>query len=76
MPYYEVEQLSSAGELHYHIELFLGLDDFIKLDDVRVPHLFQNFDFSGNSLYVLLVVNLVFLQYLDGHLLAGQGVLA
>ena len=72
----EIKKLSSTGEFHYHIELLLSLNYFIKLNDIRMSHLFQNFDFSGNSLYVLLVMDLIFLKNLDGHLFSREGVLA
>mmetsp|Transcript_29514 Transcript_29514/g.44879 ORF Transcript_29514/g.44879 Transcript_29514/m.44879 type:complete len:236 (-) Transcript_29514:48-755(-) len=71
-----VEELASIAVLHYHVELFLGLDDLVELNDVGVPHLLQDLDFPGDALHVLLVVNFVLLEDLDGDLFAGERVLA
>ena len=40
----------------------------IELDDIRVANLLQNFDFSGNPLNVLLVVDLFLLENFHGNL--------
>ncbi len=41
---------------------------FIKLDDVGVTDLFQDFDLSGDSLNILFIFDLVFFQDFDSHL--------
>ena len=67
---YEVKQLATLGVLHYEIELFWCLDDFIKLNDVRVSDHFQDVDFTGDSLNVVYVLYLVFFQDLNCYFLA------
>jgi hypothetical protein len=64
-----VEQLASVGILHDHKQLFFGLDDFIELDDVRMAYFLQDFDFTSNSLDILLIVNFVLLKNFDGDLI-------
>lgn len=46
----------------------------IKLNDIGVADLLQYFDFTGDPLHVLLVLDLVFLEDLDSDLLPGEGV--
>ena len=72
----EVKEFAPTGILHHHVELFLGLDDFVQLDHVWMPDFLQDLDFSCNPLYIFLIMNFVLLQDLDGHLLPSQGVLA
>ena len=40
----------------------------IELDDVRVANFLQNFDLSGDSLNILLVIDLLFFQNFHGNL--------
>lgn len=40
----------------------------IELDDVRVANFLQNFDLSGDSLNILLVIDLFFFQNFHGNL--------
>ena len=41
----KVEQLAPRGVLHNQVQITLGLDDFIDLNDVGVVEFFKNFDF-------------------------------
>jgi len=40
----------------------------VELNDVRVSDFLENFDLASNSLYVLLVVDFLFLKHFDGNL--------
>ena len=71
-----VEQLATIAILHYHVQLFFGFNYFVKLDDIWVSDLLQDFDLPSDSFDIFLIVDLVFLKYFDGHFLASQGVLA
>jgi hypothetical protein len=76
-----IEKLTSIGILHNHEEFFFGFDNLryswlvcikstylIKLNDIRMTHLLQNFNFAGDTLNVFLIVDLLFLQDFDGDL--------
>ena len=65
-----VEQLTAAAVLHDHVELLFSFNNLVELNDVGVTHLLENLDFPGDSLDVLLIVDLVFLEDLNGDLLA------
>ena len=49
-----------------------GLDDLIHLDDVRVPHQFQNVDFTGHPFDICNFGYFRLVQDLDRHLLLGE----
>lgn len=66
--YNEIKELTPITVFHDHIELLLGFNDFIKLDNVWMPYLFQYFDFSSNSFDIFLIVNFIFLEYFDCNL--------
>ncbi len=55
--------------LHDHKKASGGLDDFIKLDDVRVAHNLQNVDFTADALHVVNVCDFAFFQNLNCNLL-------
>ena len=76
MPHNIIKQLAATAVLHDHIEFFFGFNYFVELNDIGVPHLLQNLDLPRNPLNILLIINFVLLEYLDGHLLASQRVLA
>ena len=63
------------SSLHNQIELSRCLDDFIELNHIRVPDLLQDLDLPRDSLDVLLVVDLVFLEDFDGDLFSSESVL-
>jgi len=63
-----VEELSVGSELHDEVELLLGLNDFVELDNGRVPHNFQDVDLPLHSLNVRYIADLVFLQDFYGYL--------
>ena len=54
--------------LHDHEQFFLGLDDLIELDNVRMSDFLEDLDLSCDSLNILLVVDLFFLKNLDSYL--------
>ena len=64
-----VEELACVRMLHNQVQFALCFNYLIKLDDARVPNFLEDFDFASNSIDVGLVLDLVLLQYLDGHLL-------
>lgn len=55
--------------LHYQVKFRLGLDDFVELDDVRMPDDLEDVNLSGDPLDIIDVLDLCLLKYLDGHLL-------
>jgi hypothetical protein len=65
-----VEEFSSARILHDEEQLARSFDNFVQLDNVRVPHDFQNVDFPCNSLDIALVFDFVFFKYFDSNLFA------
>ena len=69
MPDDVVEELSCIDMLHNKIELALSLDDLVELYDPGVANLLENFDLAGNAVNVHLILNLVFFENLDSHLL-------
>ena len=71
-----VEQLAAAAILHDHVELFFSFNYLVELYDIWVSDLLEDFDFSGDSLDVFLIVDFVFLEDFDGHFFASQRVLA
>ena len=64
----EVEKFTAARVLHHEVQVFVGLDDFVQMDHVGVPHLLQNLDLSADALDVLRVLDPRLLEHLDGHL--------
>ena len=71
-----IEKLPIDAILHDQIQLCLSLDDFIQLDDVRVPHLLQNLDLARDASDILPIFNASFFQYFDCNLFLGQNVLS
>ena len=66
-----LEQLTTTSILHDQIKFFLCLDDLVELHYGRVANNLQDVDFTGHSLDIVHVNDLVFLEDLDGHLLTG-----
>lgn len=58
--------------LHDQENSFWGFNYFVDLNDVRMLYDFQNMNFSGNSLDVVNVIDLLFIQNLDRDFLAGE----
>lgn len=56
-----VKKLSTGSVFHDQIQLFLGLDNLIELNHMRVLYDFQNVNFSRNSFVVSYVQYFVFL---------------
>jgi len=67
-----VEEFSTACVLHDEEQLARSLDNFIQLNNIGVPHYFQNVDFSCHSFDVALVLDLVFFENFDGHFFASN----
>lgn len=66
----EIEQLATVGMFHNHEKFLFCLNDFVKLDDVRVSNFLEDLDFSGDSFDVLLVIDFLFLKNFYGNLLS------
>ena len=47
-----VEKLTALSIFHNEVQLFLGLNDLIKLDNLRVSDNLQNVDLSGHALHI------------------------
>lgn len=54
----KVKEFTTRGELHNEVEVALGLDDFIDLNDVGVMEFFKNFDFPRYPFYIFLIFDL------------------
>jgi hypothetical protein len=59
VPHDVVEQLSAIAVLHDHVELFFGLDDLVKLNNIWMSDLLKNFNFSRNALHIFLIMDLI-----------------
>lgn len=62
------EKLTSAGKLHNQIKVFVRLDDLVNLHNIRVVQLLENLDFTADSLDVLFVFDLRFLENFNSDL--------
>lgn len=63
-----VEELTATGILHDEIQLLRGLDNLVKLNNVRVTDHLQNVDFPGDAFDIINVLNFVFFKNFDGNL--------
>ncbi len=61
------EQLAALCVLHDQEELFGTFDDFVELDEVRMPDDLEYVDLSGDPLDVCDLDDLVLVEDLDGH---------
>ena len=68
VPHDVVEKLTTVAVLHDHVKLFFRFNDLVKLNYVGVSDFLENFDFSGDTLDIFLIMNLVLLENFDGHL--------
>jgi hypothetical protein len=68
MPHDVVEELSPITVLHDHVQLFFSLNDLVKLNNIGMPDLFQNFNFSRNALHIFLIMDLVLFENFNGDL--------
>ena len=69
--YYVVEKLAALSIFHNQVQLFLGLDDLVELDDLGVSDYLQNMDLSGHALHIGDITDLGLLEDLDGNFLSG-----
>ena len=67
-----IEELSTTCMLHDEVQLVLGLDDLIKLDDIPVANLLENLDFTSDPINVCLVLDLALFEYFDCNLFASD----
>ena len=67
-----LEELSASSILHDEVELFLGFNDFIQLDDGRVSDYLEDVDLAGYSLNIMNVDYLVLFKHFDGHFLSCE----
>lgn len=75
MPHDVVEKLAAVAILHDHVQLFFGLDDLVKLDDVWMSDLLQDFDLSCDTFDILLIMDLIFFQNFNRNLFSSECVL-
>ena len=60
--YNVIKQFTATSVFHDQVELFLGFDYFIELDNILVPDHFENMYFSCHSFYISHIRNSIFLQ--------------
>ena len=72
----QFKQFATVCKLHHKVQVPFRLDDFVDLDNVRVVHLFQDFDFSRDAFNVFLVFDFGLFQNFDCDLFACQDVRA
>ena len=65
------KQLATSRILHHQIKLLLRFNYFIQLHHHRMSDHFQDLDLPSNSLNIVYVLNLVFLEDFDGNLLSA-----
>lgn len=61
---------------HDQKESIFSFYDFIKLNDMGMPHNPENMNLARHSLNIIHVVNLPFVKYFDGNLLACKNVIS
>jgi hypothetical protein len=71
-----VKKLAALGIFHNQVQLLLGFDDLVELDDLRVSDDLQNVDLSGHALHICNVTDLGLFEDLDGDFLSGGEVSA
>jgi len=49
---YVVKKLAALSIFHNQVQFFLGLNDLIELNDLRVSDDLQNVDLSGHALHI------------------------
>ena len=72
----KVEELPATSVLHDQVELLRRLDNLIQLNDVWVSDQLEYVNFSGYSLYIANILNLLFLKDLNSHFLSSQVVIS
>jgi len=71
-----IKEFSTVCILHDHIELLLSLNNLIQLNYIWMSDLLQYLYLSCDSLYIFLIVDLVFLKDLNSHFLSCKCMLA
>ena len=59
---YVIEKFTPRSVLHDEVQLFRGLDDLIKLDDIRMTNELQDVDLASDSFHIWNVRDTVFLK--------------
>jgi len=72
----QFEKFATACELHHQVEILLGLDNFIDLDNVGVVKFFQNFDFTTYPFDIFLILYLRFFKHFHSNFLSCEDVSA
>ena len=49
---YVIKKFSPRGVLHDQVQLFRGLNDLIKLDDIRVTNELEDMNFASYTLHI------------------------
>jgi hypothetical protein len=69
-----VKQLATAGVLHDQVQLSRRLNDFVQLDDVRMPDELEYVDLSCNPLHVCNLHDALLLKHLHSNSFASEDV--
>ena len=60
-----LEELATICVLHNEVQIFIGFNNLVKLNFMRMPHFFQYSNFSGNPVPVQCVLYFTLFQYFD-----------
>lgn len=69
-----LEELSARTILHDQVQVIIVFNHLVQLNDVRVPDFLEDCDFSVDSVNIGLILDFIFFQYFDGHLVASYNV--
>jgi hypothetical protein len=61
-------ELALFGALHHEVEVVMGFDDFVQLDDVGVVHAGQYIDLSPDAVLIVFLLYPRLFHDLDGQL--------
>ena len=69
----QLKELTSRGELHDEVQIFVCLNDLVDLNNIRVMQLLENLDLAADALDVFLVLNLGLFKHFHGNLCIKNG---
>lgn len=69
---YIVKELTVFHELHYQQQIFGSFHNIVQLHDVRVPHQFQDMDFTEYSFSICDIIYFIFFKYFNGNTLISD----
>ena len=71
---YVAEELSIAAVLHYDVEAEWGLNNFVHLNDMGVPHYFKNVDLACHSFDIIHLCDFVLFKNFNCNFLSCKKV--